>query len=101
MSTVGGRKFSKELIELGKNYYKKVIVGNWEPASIIKNRDVLIIGPSHSVAKYKFKIIKYIKKNKPIVFVLNAIDPLPKKYVYANVACHALRLLYNINKYKR
>ena len=101
LSTVGGRKFSKELIELGKNYYKRVHLGNWEPVSVIKNRDVLIIGPSQSITKYKTKIIKYIIKYKPIVFVLNAINPIPKKYVYANVACHTLRLLSDINKYKK
>ena len=54
-----------------------------------------------SVIKFKSKIIKFIKKNKPVVLVLNAINPVPKKFIYANVVCHTLRLLSDINKYKK
>ena len=101
LSSVGGRKFSKELISLGKNYYKKISKGDWEPVDLIRNRNVLVIGPGSSTIKYKKRIIKFIKKNKPIVFVLNAINPIPKNYVYANIVCHTLRLLSDINKYKK
>mgnify|MGYP001329414692 CR=1 FL=1 len=101
LSTVGGRKFSKELISLGKNYYRKINKGDWEPSNLIKNRNVLVIGPGSSVIKYRNKIIKFIKKNQPIVFVLNAIDPIPKNYVHANIVCHTLRLLSDIDKYKK
>ena len=101
LSTVGGRKFSKELISLGKNYYRKINKGTWDPIRAIKNRNVLIIGPGISATKYKSKIIKFIEKNKPVVLVLNAINPVPKKFIYANVVCHTLRLLSDINKYKK
>lgn len=101
LSTIGGKKFSKELIALGKISYRKIIKGDWEPNKVLKNRYVLIIGPGLSVLKYKLKIIRFIKKNKPVVFVLNAINPIPKKYIYANVVCHTLRLLSDINKYKK
>ena len=101
LSSVGGRKFSKELISLGKNYYRKINRGDWEPANLLKDRNVLVIGPGSSIIKYKKKIIKFIKKNRPIVFVLNAIDPIPKRYVHANIVCHTLRLLSDIDKYKK
>ena len=101
LRSVGGKKFSKELISIGQNYYKKKIKGDWEPVKILKNKNVLIIGPGSSTEKYKTKIIKFIKKNKPITFVLNAINPIPNKYIYANIACHALRLLSDIDKYKK
>ena len=38
LSTVGGRKFSKELIALGKNYYKKIKKGDWDPGKVIHNQ---------------------------------------------------------------
>ena len=66
LSTVGGRKFSKELIALGKNYYKKIRKGDWDPGKVIQNQNVLIIGPGASTSNIK-KIIRFIKKNKPIV----------------------------------
>lgn len=101
LSSVGGKKYSKELITLGKNFYKKINKGIWQPNKVIKNKDVLIIGPGISVLKNKNKIIKFIKKNKPIVLVLNAITPIPKKYIFANVVCNTLRLLSDIGKYHK
>ena len=101
LRTVGGRKFSKELISLGKNFYKKINKGNWEPANILKDKNVLIIGPGQTLKKYKKKIIRFIIKNKPIVFVLNAISPIPNKYIYAHIVCHTLRLLSDNEKYKK
>ena len=101
LSTVGGKKYSKELISLGENYYKIVKQGTWEPLNIIKNKNVLILGPGDSLTKNKKKIIKFIKKFKPIVLVLNAINPIPNKYIYAHIVCHTLRLLSDIDKYKK
>ena len=101
LNTVGGKKFSKELISLGKNYYRKINKGDWNPCNLIKNKNILVIGPGRSIIKYKKKIIRFIKKNKPIVFVLNATNPIPKQYVYANIVCHTLRLLSDIDKYKK
>ena len=51
--------------------------------------------------QYKDKLIKFILKNKPIVFVLNAIKPVPEKYIDARIVCHTLRLLSDIDKYKK
>ena len=101
LSTVGGKKYSKELISLGKNFYKDIRKGTWEPKKIIKNKDVLIIGPGNSIVKNKNLVIRFIKKYKPVVLVLNAINPIPKKYIFAHIVCHTLRLLSDVNKYKK
>ncbi len=101
LRTVGGRKFSNELISPGKNFYNKIKKGNWEPQNMLKDKNVLIIGPGKSLINQKKKIIRFIKKNKPIVFVLNAISPIPNKYINAHVVCHTLRLLSDIDKYRK
>lgn len=101
LSTVGGKKFSNELITLGKNFYKDVKKGTWRPIDLIKNKNVLIIGPCKSTSIYKKKIIKFIEKYKPIVFALNLTNQIPKKYIDANIVCHPLRLLSDIDKYKK
>ena len=95
------KSFSNELISLGKNYYKTIRKGFWSPEKMLKKKDVLIIGPGLSVYKYKKKILNFIKKKRPIVLVLNAISPIPKKYINAHVVCHILRLLSDIEKYKK
>jgi 4-hydroxy 2-oxovalerate aldolase len=101
LRSVGGRKFSNELISLGKNFYKKIKNGSWAPKELIKNKDVVIIGPGKSTLKNKSKIIRFIKKNNPVVFVLNAISPIPNKYINAHIVCHTLRLLSDVDKYKK
>ena len=101
LNSVGGKKFSKELITLGKNFYKKINKGSWSPLKLLKKKDVLIIGPGQSTLQYKDKLIRFILKNKPIVFVLNAIKPVPEKYIDARIVCHTLRLLSDIDKYKK
>ena len=101
LSTVGGRKYSNELITLGKKFYKKINKGSWIPKKIIEGKDVLILGPGKSINHNKNLVIRFIKKYKPIVFVLNAINPIPKKYIFAHIVCHTLRLLSDIGKYKR
>tara|TARA_B100000965_G_scaffold394784_1_gene407462 strand:+ start:2933 stop:4540 length:1608 start_codon:yes stop_codon:yes gene_type:complete len=101
LSTVGGKRYSKELISLGNKLYKDINKGSWQPNKVIKNKDVLIIGPGNSIFLNKKKIIKFIKKYKPIVLVLNAINPIPKKYIFAHIVCHTLRLLSDIDKYKK
>ena len=101
LNSVGGKKFSNELISLGKNFYKKVKKGSWNPTDLVKGKDVLIIGPGNTTSAYKDKIIKFIKKRKLIVFALNAIYPLPKKFVNAHIVCHPLRLLSDIHKYEK
>ncbi len=101
LSTVGGKKYSKELISLGKKLYKNVNKGIWQPDKVIKNKDVLIIGPGNSVLKSKNKIIKFIKKYKPVVLVLNAINPIPKRYIFGHIVCHTLRLLSDVDKYQK
>ncbi len=101
LSTVGGKKYSKELITLGKKFYKKINKGNWSPKDVIEGKDVLILGPGKSINHNKNLIIRFIKKYRPIVLVLNAINPIPKKYVFAHIVCHTLRLLSDIGKYKK
>jgi len=101
LSTVGGKKYSKELISLGKNFYKNVKKGTWEPKKVIQDKNVLIIGPGNSIINNKNLVIRFIKKHKPIVLVLNAINTIPKKYVFAHIVCHTLRLLSDVSKYKK
>ena len=101
LKTLGGRKFSKELVTVGKNFYKKAIKGNWISSELLKNKDTLIIGPGDSIFKYRKKIIKFILKYKPVVLILNAIKPIPEKYINAHIVCHTLRLLSDLDKYKK
>ena len=38
LSTVGGKKFSNELISLGENFYRNIQKGNWSPKSLVEKK---------------------------------------------------------------
>lgn len=101
LSSIGGKKFSKDLISLNDRYYKKPLPGNWKPKNLLKNKNVLIIGPGNTVKSYKKRIINFIKKKSPLVFVLNAHKSLPSRYTDAHIVCNKLRLLSDLGKYKK
>ena len=61
----------------------------------------VIINPAFLIGYNRNRIIRFIKKYKPIVLVLNAINPIPKKYVYAHIVCHTLRLLFDVDKHQK
>ena len=65
------------------------LINNYLQAIALSKIDVAEVG------------FRFIKKNKPIVLVLNAISPIPEKYIDAYIVCHTLRLLSDIEKYRK
>lgn len=88
----GGKSYSHSTLNLARSFGIDSI-GTWNPESLLKDKEILIIGTGPSVLKYKDALISYIKKCKPYVIVLNATEPLPSPLVDLHVACHPLRLM--------
>lgn len=101
LKSEGGKKFNKEILELRSQSYLKKVNGSWDPTTIIKNKEVLILGSGPSIKKHSEAIENFIKIKKPIVIGLNIQDHIKKKYINMIAACHALRLLTDIKKYKK
>ena len=101
LKKIGGKRFNKGLIESENTIYKGKTSGSWEPKKQIKNKTVLILGAGPSLFKFKDKIEKYIKKNKPFVMVGNNLNIVNEKLINVRIACHTLRVLTEYENYKK
>jgi len=93
LSKVGGKKFSLEMLESGRNFYKGKPNGNWLPSSIIEGKEVLIIGSGPSSIRHKTALENFIIKFQPIVIALNAQKTIKDELINFRAACHPVRLL--------
>lgn len=89
----GGKHYSLESLEAGRNFYSGEPRGTWAPKSIVKGRKLLILGAGPSVKRYKFAIEKLIQDNKPLVFALNTQSEINQDLIDYRLACHPIRLL--------
>ena len=92
----GGKSYVKDLINQNEQAFRGPDVGTWRPSDYLKGRNILILAPGSNVKKYHSKIIKFIKKIKPVVLSLNFESIIDEKYINYNVACHTLRLLVDL-----
>ena len=92
----GSKRFNfNDLNEL-RNFYKGDPKGNWNPKSIIEDRDVLIIGTGNQIKKHLKGIESFIKKNRPIVLAINTQVLISNDLIDLRIACHPTRLLADI-----
>mgnify|MGYP001232770945 CR=1 FL=1 len=67
--------------------------GKWTPKNILKNKNVLIIGPGKTIEKNKEKIERYIDKKNLIVIALNTNTGISEELINFRLACHPLRII--------
>ena len=96
-----GKNFNRNLIEVGNNLYQGKTSGSWNPYSLIKGNDVLIIGSGPSSQKHSKAIENFIKKRKPFVIALNAQKTINEQLINLRVCCHTLRIMSDINIFKK
>ena len=95
----GGTKFNQTTLESARLFYSKESKGTWKPSSIIKGKDILIIGTGPGVKKYKEAIEKFIQKNDVLTIALNTQSDLKQDLINFRAACHPLRLLADSEEY--
>ncbi|MFM2484523.1 aldolase catalytic domain-containing protein [Celerinatantimonas yamalensis] len=89
----GGKKFSLNTLEAARHFYSGEPRGTWSPKTIIKGRDVLIVGTGPGVVKYCSAIEAFIEQYHPYVIALNTQKALREELINARAACHPVRLL--------
>ena len=70
------------------------------PKKVIEGKDVLILGPGKSINQNKNLVIRFIKKYKPIVLVLNAINPI-QKICFCSYSLPHIKIVIRYWKYKK
>ena len=90
---VGGKKFSIQALESGRNFYKGEPSGSWSPYSLIEEREVLIIGAGPSAKRHKKALEDFITNFQPIVIALNTQVTIKEDLIHIRAASHPVRLL--------
>ncbi len=99
LKVVGGKKFSTEIMEAGRQNYGGEQTGTWAPEKIIGGREVLIVGAGSSVVTHRTAIEQYIHKARPFVIALNTQKSIGEDLIDVRAACHPFRLLADCDTY--
>jgi len=93
----GGKKFSKDALNLTRESLTGEAKGSWQPSSVFENKKVLLLGTGPGVAEHRAVIEEYIEKYKPVVLALNTQSAIRQELIDFRVACHPVRLLADCN----
>ncbi|WP_019865224.1 aldolase catalytic domain-containing protein [Methylovulum miyakonense] len=99
LKAVGGKKFSTEIMEAGRQVYGGEQTGSWAPEKIINGREVLIVAAGPSVGNHRRAIEQYIVKASPFVIGLNTQKTIDENLIDVRAACHPFRLLADCDQY--
>ncbi|MGM7280377.1 aldolase catalytic domain-containing protein [Pseudomonas guariconensis] len=89
----GGKKFSLTTLEAARHFFRGEPRGDWNPAEILKGREVLILGTGPGVYTHRNAIETFIRTRKPFVIALNTEKSLADELIDIRAACHPVRLL--------
>lgn len=97
---VGGKKFSTEILDAGRQIYGGESAGRWAPVEMIEGRDVLIVGAGPSVIEHREALQQFIRLRKPFVIALNTQTNVDSDLIDVRAACYPVRLLADCDKYR-
>lgn len=96
---VGGKKFTTEVLDEGRQIYGGESTGSWKAYEMIEGRDVLIIGAGPGVASHRDALQQFIRLKKPFVIALNTQTNVDNDLIDVRAACYPVRLLADCDKY--
>jgi len=97
----GGKKFSANELDIASRFYKGEPRGDWDSASLLEGRDVLILGGGASVFEHREAIERYIRRQKPVVLALNTKTDIDSELIDLRVASHPVRMLSDVETHLR
>jgi len=95
LQEAGGKTFSVEELENGKNFYDGCPTGSWAPSEMLAGREVLVLGSGPGVAGHRAAITEFIKLHQPVVVAFNTDSVLDDDLIDLRIASHPFRLLSN------
>ena len=95
----GGKKFDYSDLDEARKFYKGQPKGKWDPKTLFKNRDVLIIGTGPEFKNHEKAVESFIKRTKPIVLAINTNKLNNNDLIDLRIACHPTRLFADVDKH--
>ncbi len=92
LSKLDTKKFNPYKLVNSTNFLSNRVEGKWSPEVILKDKDVLILGPGKSIKLNKKRIIKLILEKKLFVISLNTFSHLSEKFLNLRAICHPMRI---------
>ncbi len=89
----GGKKFSFNTLDGARQFYRGTPQGSWQPASVMADRDVLILGTGPGVEAHRPALEAHIRRARPLVLALNTQSAIDPSLIDLRIACHPVRLL--------
>ena len=99
LKTKGGRSFSLSRLDSARSFYNEEALGSWSPETVLKNKDVLLLGSGPGVSNHRKQLEHFIQKRRPVVLALNTQSPFSKKLIDFRLACHPTRLIADSGEY--
>ena len=96
-----GNKYDVNLVKSEFQKPIKLNKGNWFPKIKLANKEILLISSGPKLIEYKKEVEKFINKKKPFVIALNTQIKINKKLIDLHVACNPLKLMAEVNQYKK
>jgi 4-hydroxy 2-oxovalerate aldolase len=93
LKSEGGKKFSNNTLDAARNFYSENATGSWNPAELISDKEVVIIGTGPGIVKHRQAVEDYIRNKKPFVIALNTQSHINPELIDIRAACHPVRLL--------
>jgi len=93
LNTIGGKQYNFSTLEAARLFYSGAGRGNWDPAELVRNKTVLILGSGPGAQIHRQALEKYIEKFSPIVIALNKQASVAQELIQVRAACHPVRLV--------
>ena len=100
LKSIGGRKFSKDAMQIGLQLNQENADGSWEPTDLMKGKKILIIGSGSSVQNNKKELERLIKEKDLFVIALNLKKSVSEELIDLRIACHPFSLMMDKQKYQ-
>ena len=97
----GGKKFNFSNLNVASQFYHKTPKGKWVPKTLMRNREILILGSGPGVAEHKVALQNFIKNKKPLVLALNIQKEIESSFIDFYIACHPVRLLADAESHSK
>lgn len=101
LKKVGGKRYKSEELETGRYFYQGSAQGSWSPETVLRGREILILGAGPGAVTHRLALEQYIRTNRPVVVALNAQETVEEGLVDLRAACHPIRLLADCAHYTR
>ncbi|KRW72744.1 aldolase catalytic domain-containing protein [Stutzerimonas nitrititolerans] len=97
----GGQRFRRDTLDSTRNFYGETPTGIWTPATLLKGREVLLLGAGSGIVKHRQALEAYIRRASPVVIAMNTQADIDAELIDLRVACHPVRLLADCETHAR